>query len=72
MKGAIAVISSDEARVLLDSMDVSNLVRLRDRAITAVMAYTFARVSAVGNPKSKIITHRKSAGDRGCTRKTAK
>jgi integrase/recombinase XerD len=51
MKGSTAVISSEEARVLLDSMDVSNLVRLRDRAIIAVMAYTFARVSAVVNLK---------------------
>jgi len=46
-KGATAVISSEEARDLLDSMDVSNLVRLRDRAIVAVMAFSFARVSAV-------------------------
>jgi integrase/recombinase XerD len=51
MKGSTAVISSEEARELLDSMDVSNLVRLRDRAIIAVMAYTFARVSAVVNLK---------------------
>lgn len=51
MKGSTAVISSEEARALLDSMDVSNLVRLRDRAIIAVMAYTFARVSAVVNLK---------------------
>lgn len=47
MKGATAVISSEEARELLASMDVSNLVRLRDRALIAVMAYSFARVSAV-------------------------
>ena len=46
-KGATAVISSEEARELLTSMDGSNLVRLRDRAIIAVMAYSFARVSAV-------------------------
>lgn len=51
MKGATAVISSEEARELLASMDVSNLVRLRDRALIAVMAYSFARVSAVVNLK---------------------
>ncbi len=51
LKGSTAVISSEEARELLDSMDVSHLVRLRDRAIVAVMAYTFARVSAVVNLK---------------------
>lgn len=46
-KGATAVISSAEARELLDSMDISTVVGLRDRAIVAVMAFTFARVSAV-------------------------
>ncbi len=46
-KGATAVISSAEARELLDSMDSKSLVGLRDRAIVAVMAFTFARVSAV-------------------------
>jgi integrase/recombinase XerD len=46
-KGATAVISSAEARELLDSMDASSVVGLRDRAIVAVMAFTFARVSAV-------------------------
>jgi len=46
-KGATAVISSEEARELLDSMDASTVVGLRDRALVAVMAFTFARVSAV-------------------------
>lgn len=46
-KGATLVISSEEARELLDSMDATSLVRLRDRALVAVMAFTFARVSAV-------------------------
>jgi site-specific recombinase XerD len=46
-KGVTAVISSAEARELLDSMDSSTVVGLRDRALVAVMAFTFARVSAV-------------------------
>jgi integrase/recombinase XerD len=46
-KGATAVISSVEARELLDSMDAASVVGLRDRALVAVMAFTFARVSAV-------------------------
>jgi integrase/recombinase XerD len=46
-KGARPVISSAEARELLDSMNSSTVVGLRDRAIVAVMAFTFARVSAV-------------------------
>ena len=50
-KGSTAVISSAEARELLDSMDASTVVGLRDRALVAVMAFTFARVSAVVNLK---------------------
>jgi integrase/recombinase XerD len=46
-KGSTAVISSAEARELLDSIDTTTVVGLRDRAVVAVMAFTFARVSAV-------------------------
>ena len=46
-KGATPVISSAEARELLDSMDASTVVGLRDRALIAAMAFTFARVTAV-------------------------
>jgi site-specific recombinase XerD len=46
-KGATAVISSAEARELLDCIDIETVVGLRDRALVAVMAFTFARVSAV-------------------------
>lgn len=50
-KGSTPVISSVEARELLDSMDASTLVGLRDRALVATMAFTFARVTAVVNLK---------------------
>jgi integrase/recombinase XerD len=46
-KGITPVLSSEEATVLLSGMNVSTVVGLRDRAIIAVMTYTFARVSAV-------------------------
>jgi site-specific recombinase XerD len=46
-KGATPVLSSEEATALLTGMDVSRVVGLRDRAIIAVMTYTFARVGAV-------------------------
>ncbi|XZE20333.1 tyrosine-type recombinase/integrase [Pirellulaceae bacterium SH449] len=48
-KGKTPVLTAEEARVLLDSIDVSTAVGLRDRAIIAVMLFTFARVSAVVN-----------------------
>jgi site-specific recombinase XerD len=41
------VLSSEEATALLAGIDVSTVVGLRDRAIIAVMTYTFARVGAV-------------------------
>lgn len=47
MKGATTVMSSAEATAFLKSIDVSHVVGLRDRAFIAVMAYAFARVSAV-------------------------
>ena len=37
------MLSSEEATALLTGMDVSTVVGLRDRAIIAVMIYTFAR-----------------------------
>jgi site-specific recombinase XerD len=46
-KGITPVLSSEEATALLGGMDVSTVVGLRDRAIIAVMTYSFARVSAV-------------------------
>ena len=48
-KGKTPVLSAEEARRLLDSIDTSTLTGLRDRALIAVMVYSFARVSAVVN-----------------------
>lgn len=45
-KGKTPVLTAAEARQLLDSIDTSTLVGLRDRALIAVMCYSFARVSA--------------------------
>ena len=46
-RGKTPVLSATEARELLDSIDVSRLVGLRDRAMIGVMVYSFARVGAV-------------------------
>jgi integrase/recombinase XerD len=46
-KGKTPVLSSEEATALLSGMDISTVVGLRDRAMIAVMTYTFARVGAV-------------------------
>jgi site-specific recombinase XerC len=38
--------TADEARELLDAIDTSTIVGLRDRALIALMTFTFARVGA--------------------------
>lgn len=45
-KGSTPVLSAAEARTLIDAIDVTTLIGLRDRAIMGVMVYSFARVSA--------------------------
>jgi site-specific recombinase XerD len=45
-RGKTPVLTAEEARQLLDSIDTGTLIGLRDRALIAVMVYSFARVSA--------------------------
>jgi integrase/recombinase XerD len=45
-KGKTPVLTPEEARTLLDSIDITSLPGLRDRALIALMVYTFARVGA--------------------------
>ena len=44
--GKTPVLSAKETRTVLDDIDVSTLVGLRDRAFLGVLVYSFARVSA--------------------------
>jgi len=46
-KGKTPVLSVEEAHVLLNSIDTTSPVGLRDRALMGLMVYTFARVGAV-------------------------
>ena len=50
-KGKTPVLSAEETRKLLDSIDTSHVVGLRDRALVGAMVYSFARVSAVVSMK---------------------
>lgn len=45
-RGKTPVLTADQARQLLDSIDTSDIIGLRDRALIGVMVYSFARVSA--------------------------
>jgi len=46
-RGKTPVLSSEQTRALLDSIDTSTVSGLRDRALLATMLYSFARISAV-------------------------
>lgn len=52
-KGKTPVLQADEARTLLDAINASTLIGLRDRALIGTMVYTFARVNAVLDMKVK-------------------
>lgn len=45
-KGKTPVLTAEEARALLDAIDTSTAMGLRDRALIGLMLYTFARVGA--------------------------
>jgi site-specific recombinase XerD len=45
-RGKTVVLDASEARALLDSIDTTTVIGLRDRALIALLTYTFARVSA--------------------------
>ena len=46
-RGKTPVLAAEQARELLDSINTTTIVGLRDRAILAVMIFSFARVGAV-------------------------
>jgi integrase/recombinase XerD len=50
-RGKTPVLNEEQARALLESIDVSELIGLRDRALVSAMVYTFGRVSAVNAMK---------------------
>ena len=50
-RGKTPVLRAEEARQLLDSIDITTIVGLRDRAVIAAMVFSFARVSASSGMK---------------------
>jgi integrase/recombinase XerD len=51
-RGKTPVLSSEEARKLLDSIEGNTLIGQRDRALIGMMVYSFARVGAVVTMKA--------------------
>lgn len=45
-RGKTPVLTADQARQLLESIDTADVIGLRDRALIGLMVYSFARVSA--------------------------
>ena len=52
-EGRTPEIASKQARELLESIDVANVIGLRDRAIIAILIYTAARVGAIAKLRLK-------------------
>ena len=50
-RGKTPVLAPDEARALIDSIDVGMQIGLRDRALIGLMVYTFARIGAATGMK---------------------
>ena len=50
-RGLTPVLDADEARLLLNSIDTSSTLGLRDRALLGLLTYTFARISAAVSMK---------------------
>ncbi len=46
-KGKTPVLTGEQTLQLLDAIDVTELIGLRDRAMISAMAYSFARISAI-------------------------
>jgi site-specific recombinase XerC len=50
-EGKTPAFDTDQVQKVLDKIDTSNEVGLRDRALLGTLAYTFARIGAVVNLK---------------------
>jgi site-specific recombinase XerD len=69
--GTTPVLTAGETRLLLDRISTGTIVGLRDRALIGVMAYSFARVSAVVGMRRRITSRKESGGGCASTRKAA-
>src|SRR5438552_6772025 len=65
VEGKTPEITVAQARKLLASIDLSNVVGLRDRALIAILIYTAARAGAVAKLKRGSLYH---AGEQWCLR----
>lgn len=65
--GKTPVLEPAEARALLDAIDVTMHAGLRDRALIALMVYSFARIgAALGMKVEDVFTQNRRPGE-GCS-----
>jgi hypothetical protein len=69
--GKTTVLDAGPARTLLDSIDISTVVGLRDRALIALMNYSFA-ASARWRWMSRTTFARANDGGSACTKEAAR
>ena len=71
-KGQTPMLQPKEARKLLDRIDTGTSIGLRDRALIALMVYSFARVgAALAMRVEDIFTERGGCGS-ACAKKAAR
>ena len=59
-RGKTPTLTPEEARLLLDKIDTTTLAGMRDRALIALMIYSFARISAATSLRVRDVLHRES------------
>ena len=70
-RGKTPVLSAEEARKLLDSIESNTLIGLRDRALIGTMVYSFARVGATVTMKVGDYFQHRQRWWLSCTRRAA-
>ena len=70
-RGKTPVLDPAEARQLLDAINISTVIGLRDRALTGLMVYSFARIGAAIGMRVEDVYRRTGGSVCACTRKAA-
>ena len=71
-KGRTPVLEGEQARALLNSIDPGTIIGLRDRAMIAMMVFSFARISAVVGMNVEDYHQDGNAGSSASTKRAAR
>lgn len=71
-RGKTPILDADEARALLDSIDTSTLLGIRDRALIALMIFAFSRIGACESMKVGDVSSVSGDYGCGCTKRVAR